>query len=76
MRLITLHDILVAWREGQITTEQALEKSRIETEAELREAAMDSGVLPMRPLTPEEREHKTLVDRILATVDTQSTNTI
>lgn len=74
MQLITLHEILTAWRDGNIRTEEALAKAQIDTEAELREAAMLSGVLPMRPPTPEEREHQALVDGILASVDQQSTN--
>lgn len=69
MQLITLHDILTAWRDDQITVEDALAMSQIDTEAELREAAMLSGVLPMRALTPNEREYQDLVDRILASVD-------
>lgn len=69
MRLITLHDILAAWHDGQITVEDALTTAQIETEAELREAAMLSGILPMRPLTPEERQYQQLVDRIIASVD-------
>lgn len=69
MRLITLHDILTAWHDGQITVEDALTMAQIETEAELREAAMLSGVLPMRPLTSDEREYQQLVDRIIASAD-------
>lgn len=69
MALLSLYDILIAWRAGGISTERALHLAQIDSEMELTRAAKLSGVLPMDPLTPEEREHQALVDKILASVE-------
>lgn len=74
-RLLTLHDILVAWRDGAIDDDEALSRSRIADEDALREAGMLSGVLPSGPLTEEEREHNARVDRVLAAVYRPMTGT-
>lgn len=68
MPFITLHRILTAWRDGNISAATAMHVAQIDTEAELHEAAMLSGVLPMRPRTAEEREHQAQVDAILTSV--------
>lgn len=61
---LTLHDVLVAWREGALTTGEALALVRIDDEDGLVLAAELSGVLPQRPLTDQEREHRARVDDV------------
>ena len=44
-RLVSLHNILTAWRERAIGTKEALRRTGIETHSELREAARANGVI-------------------------------
>ena len=44
MRLLTLHDILIAWQAGDIGYRRAMQLAQIETLDELYEAAHLSGV--------------------------------
>ena len=55
--LMTLHGILTAWRDGDISAATAMHVAQIDTEAELHEAAKLLGVSLMRPRTAEEQEH-------------------
>ena len=54
MRLVTLHDILVAWQAGEIGYRRALQLAQIDTLDELYEAAQFSRVpIRTRPTTEE-----------------------
>ncbi len=44
MRLVTLHDILVAWQAGELGYRRAMQLAQIDTLDELYEAAHHSGV--------------------------------
>ncbi len=44
MRLLTLHDILVAWQEDRIDYREAMRRAKIDTLDELYESAELSGV--------------------------------
>lgn len=61
MRLLTLHDVLVAWQAGEIGYRRALDLARIETLDELYEAASLSGVEVRHRLTDDERAMAALV---------------
>lgn len=54
MRLITLHDILVAWQANEIGYRRALELAQIDTLDELYDAALASGVKIRTELTSDE----------------------
>ncbi len=54
MRLITLHDILVAWQAGDIGYRRAMQLAQIDTLDELYEAAHNSGVQINTKLTSDE----------------------
>ena len=54
MRLLTLHDILVAWQAGSIGYRRAMQLAQIDTLDELYQAAHDSGVAIRTILTSEE----------------------
>lgn len=54
MRLLTLHDILVAWQAGEIGYRRALQLAQIDTLDELYEAAHDSRVPISSKLTSDE----------------------
>ena len=66
--LLTLHDILVAWHDGVVTTVEALKMARVNDEADLVSAAQLSGVLPMPPRTDADRAHEARIDAILDSV--------
>ena len=55
MRLLTLHDILVAWQAGEIGYRRALQLARIDTLDELYEAAHLSQVAVRTEPTSEEQ---------------------
>ena len=44
MEVMSLHDILVAWQEGRMDYQRAMEMSQIDTLGELYVAAENSGV--------------------------------
>lgn len=54
MRLLTLHDILIAWQGGEIGYRRAMQLAQIETLDELYEAAHNSGVAIRTTLTSDE----------------------
>ncbi len=54
MRLVTLHDILVAWQSDRIGYRQAMQLAQIDTLDELYEAAHLSGVGIRSELSPDE----------------------
>lgn len=62
---LSLHDVLVAWHDGAITTAKALRLARVKGEDELISDRAAPRVLPMPPLTHEERAHQARVDAIL-----------
>lgn len=55
MRLLTLHDTLVAWQAGEIGYRRAMELARIDTLDELYDAANLSGVEIRKALTKDEQ---------------------
>lgn len=61
MRLLTLHDVLTAWQNGDISYREALERAHIDTLDELYEAAANSGVSVRTQLTPDETKMAHLV---------------
>ena len=54
-RLLSLHDILVAWQAGEVSYHTALDLTQIDTLDELYEAAAMSGVALRVALTTDEK---------------------
>lgn len=65
MRLMTLHDILVAWQAGDIGYRRALDLAQIDTLDELYEAANLSGVKIRTDLTTEEQAMANIVAELI-----------
>lgn len=61
VKLLTLHDILVAWQAGEIGYRRALQLTKIDTLDELYDAAALSGVEIRTKLTSDEQAMATLV---------------
>lgn len=61
MRLLTLHDILVAWQAGEIGYRRALQLAQIDTLDELYDAAQLSGVAIRTRLTLDEEAMANIV---------------
>lgn len=65
MRLLTLHDILIAWQAGDIGYRRAMQLAQIDTLDELYEAAHLSGVaIRAAPTFDEEAMAKVVADLI------------
>lgn len=65
MRLITLHDILVAWQTGNLGYRRAMQLAQIDTLDELYEAAQHSGVsIRSAPTVDEESMANIVADLI------------
>lgn len=65
MRLLTLHDILVAWQADEIGYRRAMVLAQIDTLDELYEAAALSGVEIRTQLTPGESSMAKIVGELI-----------
>lgn len=65
MTAMSLHDILVAWQNGDIGYRRALDLARIDTLDELYEAAHHSGVTIRSKLTGEEETQARIVAELI-----------
>lgn len=65
MRLLTLHDILVAWQAGEIGYRRAMQLAQIDTLDELYEAAHNSGVRIRKELTSDEEAMAKIVTDLI-----------
>ena len=61
MRVLSLHDILVAWQEGRMDYRRAMDLAQIDTLGELYAAAEHSGVTIRAEPTEEEHRQADLV---------------